>query len=208
MNTALWSEGRFGRRKPQQRWVDVEREAPSELHVIDLARTEATIRAVSADPNAVAAAARIDGIWARVEEVAALAESRMRILLKRVAPPNLGAEPAWLGDALRQLVASEEAREERLHPSAVETTRRLVRAVVAEIPDAHAELEVTPGGGISVVWRSPRTLRWTVTPARLPWPGVNCRMYVQTGERAHNVEARTVHLAHAAIELTVGRLDR
>lgn len=209
MSAELWSDdyGAQTRRKPQPRpWLDLGEEAEAELHVVDLARTEAAIRTASAETNALASAQKIDAIWTRVENVVSLAESRMRIVLKRLAPPPVAGEPAWLAESLKLLDVG--AVNERAHPSALESTKRLMLAVLAAAPAARATFEVAPGGSVSVVWDAPQTLRWTIGAARLPWPGVNCRLYFQNGLRAHNVDASSLHLAHAVLEATLPRLQQ
>jgi hypothetical protein len=193
------------RRIPRPAWNDTDSPPVKTPNDIALEILEGAVRSASCLSDPRDALRAIDAIWSQIDEVSTLAESRMRILLKRVERPVLAESPEWLAPVLEALKETGDPDLGPPHPTAVESARRLVLATLAEVQGSRkASLEPSPGGSVAVTW--PRGLRWLVALPRLPWPGVNVRVY--TGSDATDLEARTYHQAFGVIEASRDELRR
>ncbi|WP_437636563.1 hypothetical protein [Sorangium sp. So ce854] len=164
------------------------------------------IRQASDSPEPHDAIAQIDSIWERVEDVSAVAEARMRLLLKKVAPPALSSQPAWLRDGIEELRRDLGGTGPQYN-SAIESASRLICSVleVAGSTTAQAVLSASLFGGVEVEWRTARDLMWIVWPPRLNWPGVHVRVYSRPGDGAKLI-ANTFHQAFGVINYSLKHL--
>ena len=166
---------------------------------VDAARLEHAIRSASEESPAEAAVQRIDSLWQTIDALASLAESRMRIVLSRVRGPELASEPRWLSEASTELLRSENADLGVPNRGAVDSARRLARALLAIHPKRRAELEPAPAGSVFVKWGD-SSLRWLVSAPRLPWPGTSVRVYVRADPSVPKMQQETFHHAQGVLE--------
>jgi hypothetical protein len=141
---------------------------------------------------------RIDDVWRIVDKLAALAESQMRLLLSRVKGPELAVEPPWLSKA-GEAVLKMDANERAPTHAAVDSARRLARALLLIHPKELADLEPAPAGAVIVKWRG-SSLHWLVSAPRLPWPGVSVRAYARRDPSSPKLEPETSHYAPTVLE--------
>lgn len=167
------------------------------------------IRQASDSPEPRDAIAQIDSIWERIEDVSAVAEARMRLLLKKVDPPAVSSQPEWLRHGIEEL--RRDLREAGpQYNAAIESASRLICSVcsaleVASSTIAQADLSASLFGGIEVEWKAERDLMWIVWPPRLSWPGVHVRVYSRTGDGA-KLNANTFHQAFGVVDYSVKHL--
>jgi hypothetical protein len=169
------------------------------VFAVDTARLEHAIRCTSDLPDPNDAIQRLDALWQTVDALATLAESRMRILLTRVRAPEIAPEPRWLAKASKELSDTETPDLGAPNRAAVDSARRLVRALVATHPEQRADLEPAPAGSVLVKWRN-SSLRWLVSAPKLPWPGVSVRAYFRADPALPKLEQETSHYAPQILE--------
>ena len=143
------------------------------------------------------AAKRLDEVWSQVDELAGLAESRMRILIAR-----LDALPAVDESHDLEFLRCALQSDRTLNSDAVSCACRLVRSVIAarKHDDVRARLGPGPFGAVEVVWETDRWLTWIVGIPKLSWPGVNVRCYDRPNPEDPRMRARSYHTAHGVVE--------
>jgi hypothetical protein len=168
----------------------------------ELESLQDAIRSAFVDADPLIALQRIDEIWTKLDDASNLAESRMRILLKRVAKPPLAPEPDWLAEGLSSLSREVDLETGELPlAAAVESARLLICSVIkaCDVPHLRAELGTGLLGSVDVQWNVPSSLTWVVQGARLPWPGLQVRAYARSAPNS-TLEVRCFHQAFGAIE--------
>lgn len=141
---------------------------------------------------------RIDDVWRIVDRLSALAESQMRLLLSRVKGPELAAEPPWLSKASEDALKTD-ASQGAPTRAAVDSARRLARALLVGHPKEQADFEPAPAGAVIVKWHG-TSLQWLVSAPRLPWPGVSVRAYARHDPSSPKLEPETSHYAPTVLE--------
>src|SRR5262249_55740991 len=111
------------------RWPDVAEEIQLPRHRKELHDLQEAIRTASADPDPKVGIRKIDTLWADIDEASNLAEARMRILLRKITPPELTPEPAWLTERLVGLKAVTVQHPADVPVAAIDSAALLVRAV-------------------------------------------------------------------------------
>ncbi len=106
----------------------------------------------------------LEKLWIEAEDVCALAEARMRILLAKLEPPVLGEPPLWL--------------QESIPAAANKNVGLLIRALVNKVPDL-PEPYIYHGLSVGVVIVSWSKITWVVNPSNIRWPGVNVRTFAR-----------------------------
>ena len=147
---------------------------------------------------------QLDSLWARVEDLTSLAESRLRLLLKRAKPPALAEQPEWFGKAVAELLSDTDGSCVP-HESTIASASLLVRALEAAHAGLRAHLTAMPFGAIEVSWETDLALNWLVWAPRLTWPGVHVRVYSRDKHEAPLV-ARTFHQAFGVIQHALDHL--
>jgi hypothetical protein len=150
---------------------------------------------------------RIEKVWQALDELVLIAESKARLLVSRVPSPTLSKEPAWLEKAFLKLSKTRKEGIDRPHRSVQESARKLVLAMLAQLPELKADISPAPGGAIEIAWQG-SSLRWLVTPPRLIWPGVSVRVYVQEDPESPKLTPQTFHYAPSVLAHAERHLPR
>jgi hypothetical protein len=169
----------------------------------DFARIEAAIREASDLPNPADAMREIDVIWGKLYGACSLAESRMRGLVHCVRDPKVAWEPSWLTAAMDRLRGSVSEGLDAPHFLAIESARKLVCALISASRGRAvvAQIQAAPYGCVDIWWdNSPLSLSWIVAPPRLPWPGVDVRVYARRAPDRPCMCAESFHRADAVVK--------
>lgn len=202
--------GQLGRRtiftteyRKTARWLA--EEIPVPKHRKELHDLQEAIRTASADPDPNVGIRKIDMLWANIDEASNLAEARMRILLRKVTPPELALEPGWLTERLGELKAMTVEHPADVPVAAIDSAALLIRAVMhaCKNPALRPEIEPGPMRSVEVQWDEARTLSWLVYEPTLPWPGVYVRVYVRPDLASPKLQVKPLHQAFGVIEQAV-----
>jgi len=151
--------------------------------VAGLARVRRHILHVAELPDAPAAVAELDAVWARLGDLTALVEARMRLRQRALPPLRRQPLPPALEERLREFQTEYPELGGPAPPSALiwDAIRALIEAVVAECgPNLSCTFEFAPLGRVDIHWDEPR-LTWLVQVAEIGWPGVHVRVYPEEG---------------------------
>lgn len=142
----------------------------------------------------------LEKVWRHLEDLSSRAEAQFRIRLNTPAP-TLAEAPEWLNSQVERLKTSEGSIHPP-HPLALLSAQRLVRAVCHELANNHglrAELAPAPLGRVEIRWAGEKVLRWMVSAAALPWPGVMVRAYEEASPDSLQLKATSFHLANDVV---------
>lgn len=177
------------------------REAEPQLSAssFGIAHIEAAIREASAIDGPDEALGAIDRLWERLESACSVAESRARMLLPRVARPELAAVPVGVANALSALARQHKDGLAAPHPACIESATLLIRALLQRCPKATpTAVEAAPLGAVEIEWGD--RLKWLIQTPRLPWPGVQVRTYTRTNLSTSRMSVRVHHTAAGVLE--------
>ena len=177
-------------------------EVQAALHTLSVA-----IKHASSCPDPSVAAGAIDELWDEVLVLTSLAESRMRILVRdstcQQDEPGPDDAPAWIAKDLDGLQVDE--GQSKPSTFVLADAWRLTTAMYPRFFGPRPRFDVGPMGAIEVQWRNmfSRRVTWVVDRSRLPWPGVNVRIYMQDHTTSLAVPTvRSVHVSSGVIAYT------
>jgi len=126
--------------------------------------------------NAKEAGERIEKIWAKLDELSSLAESRLRIRIAATSKPKLSKSiRSDISESLERLKYAPEAATPALQ--VVDLVSKLLRALPSEILNALVvDIRWLGLGALEVKLNN--HLTWLVYPVRIPWPAVKVKTIV------------------------------
>jgi len=147
----------------------------------------------------------ISEVWGRLDQTTELAAARSRILMAKVARPDLARAPEWFEQQKANLTKQQEG-DLPANPLAVASAELLVRATVAVVNDAskfRADVDVGALGRVILDWVIPESrLQWMVEGIEFPWPSVKVYELKQraNGPVSEPPKTQTLHSAFDAID--------
>ncbi len=138
---------------------------------------------------------RIERLWQQIDVADGVAEAKMRLLLRRLTPPELRDVRPSLEVQLKQLVGG--SAEDSVHPDVIDSVRSLLRALP---PSVDPTLEADGRGAVEVDFGGASQLTWLVERPRITWPGVSVRAYARAKGSRGPVKVKPFHQAFGLLE--------
>ncbi len=193
---------------PQAEWENIEKlvdfRTPTGDQTLNVrANVEAIMQAIKRAYGAhepIEAIRSIDDAWGHLEDGCSLAESRMRILLHKVATPLLAPEPSWFTVAIDEMIA--DIDDVVIPQKTIDSCRLLTRALLGALAtlETTARIDAMPNGSIEMHWQGANLLIWVISNPSLAWPGVNVRVYTRPDPTSPQLTAKTFHHVSGVID--------
>lgn len=160
----------------------------------DAASWKATLQEIFETYPPMEAASQVDDIRHSFESVCIASEAKLRILVRRLnTVPYATDLSSELNEALSGCLAAGASKE------AVDSVRKLIGAIKYEIPTIEDPRLDTVSDKVEVIWDTNTGLTWLVGTPKLPWPGVDVRVYTFASDQQQTPETYSFAVAHRVV---------